>query len=132
MAPAAAPILPRLWQNQRVMAPNLARFILLGASIAVLAACLVEGSVSAVLGAAGTALFPPALFLLAEQDRSRIPLWIGLLAASLVAGLSIALLWRNSPAVAGLPAATWLTWLFAGALPFALIVVALVVRRPNT
>ena len=129
--PNRAAILPRLWQNRRVMAPSLARFILMGAAVAVLVACFARGPVPTLLGALATALFPPALLLLAERKESRAAVWIGLLALSLVCGLLIALFWHDSPAVAGLPLATWMTWLFAGLLPFLLIVFGWVVRRPE-
>ena len=103
----------------------------MGGAVAVLVACFARGPVSTLLAALGTALFPPALLLLAERRESPFPLWIGALAGSLVSGLMIAALWRDSPSFMGLPLATWLTWLFAGALPFVLIVFGLVVRRPD-
>ncbi len=129
MAPEAGTILAWLWQNHRVMAPSLARFILMGAALAALVACFARGPLSTLLGALAVALFPPALLLLAEQRGSKFPVWIGLLALSLVCGLLVALFWRGSPAFAGLPLATWLTWLLLGAMPFFLIVFGLVVRR---
>ena len=110
------------------MAPTLARFILMGAAVAVLVACFARGPVSTLLGALATALFPPALLLLAERKDATVPVWIGLLAVSLVAGFLVALFWRDSPAFAGLPLATWLAWLLLGALPFLLIVFGLVLR----
>ena len=73
----------------------------------------------------------PALLLLAEPRDSRAAVWIGLLALSLVSGLLVALFWRDSPAIAGLPWATWLTWLLAGVVPFFLIVFGWVIRRPE-
>ena len=83
------------------------------------------------LGVLAAALFPPALLLLAEPRESRAAVWIGLLALSLVSGLLVALFWRDSPAIAGLPWATWLTWLLAGVVPFFLIVFGWVIRRPE-
>ena len=113
-----------------MMAPSLARFILMGAALAALVACFARGPLSTLLGALAAALFPPALLLLAERRESAFPVWIGLLAVSLVSGLLIAVFWRGSPAFAGLPLATWLTWLFLGVMPFFLIVFGLVVRKP--
>ncbi len=114
-----------------MLAPSLARFILLGAAVAVLVACFAHGPVPTLLGALATALFPPALLLMAERRDSRAPVWIGLLALSLVSGLLVALFWHDSPTFAGLPQATWLTWLLAGVLPFFLIVFGWVVRKPE-
>ena len=131
MAPEPALILPRLWHNQPVLAPSLARFILAGAAVAVLVACFARGPVPTLLGALAVALFPPALLLLVEQRDSRAAVWIGLLALSLVSGLLVALFWKDSPVFAGLPWATWLTWLLAGVLPFGLIVFGWVIRRPE-
>jgi hypothetical protein len=48
-----------------------------------------------------------------------------------MAGLSVALFWRGSPVVQGLPLATWLTWLLLGAIPFVLVVFGVVVRRSD-
>ncbi|NIM01257.1 MAG: hypothetical protein GTO30_10400 [Acidobacteria bacterium] len=113
------------------MASSLARFVLLCAAVAVLVASFARGPVSTLLGVLAAALFPPALLLLAEREDARAPWWTGLLALSLVAGLSIAVFWRDSPVWAGLPSATWLTWLFAGMVPFAVIVFGWVLRRPG-
>ncbi len=103
----------------------------MGAALAALVACFARGPLSTLLGALAAALFPPALLLLAERRGSTFPVWIGLLALSRVCGLLVALFWRGSPAFAGLPLATWLTWSFLGAMPFFLIVFGLVVRRPE-
>jgi hypothetical protein len=113
------------------MASSLARFILLGAAVAFLIASFARGPVPTLLGALAAAAFPPALLLLTQHRDSRAPAWIGWLALSLASGLLIAVFWRDSPILAGLPLATWLTWLLAGALPFALIVFGLVFRRPE-
>ncbi len=129
--PKRASILAWLWQNHRVMAPSQARFILMGAALAALVACFARGPLSTLLGALAAALFPPALLLLAERGESAFPVWIGLLAVSLVSGLLVAVFWRGSPTFAGLPLATWLTWLLLGLMPFVLIVFGLVVKRPQ-
>jgi len=113
------------------MAPSLARFILMGAAVAVLVACFVRGPLPTLLGVLATALFPPALLLLAERRDPRAHVWIGLLALSLVSGLLIAVFWRDSRVLVGLPLATWLTWLLAGVLPFFLIVFGWVLRKPE-
>ena len=122
-------ILPRLWQNQRVMAPVLARFILMVAAVAALGACFVHGTGSALLGVLAAGLFPAGLLLLTEGRGSAFPRWILALAVSLLAGLSVALFWRDSPAIHGLPLATWLAWALLGAIPFALVMFGVVVRR---
>ena len=130
MAPEAGTILAWLWQNHRVMAPSLARLILMGAALAALVACFARGPLSTLLGVLAAAPFPPALLLLAERRAPAFPVWIGLLALSLVSGLLIAVFWRGSPVFVGLPLATWLTWLLLGGMPFFLIVFGLVVRKP--
>jgi len=107
----------------------MARLILMGAALAALVACFARGPLSTLLGALAAGLFPPALLLLAERRGSAFPVWIGLLAVSLVSGLLVAMFWRGSPAFAGLPLATWLTGLLLGLMPFVLIVFGLVVRR---
>lgn len=121
----ARSILTRLWQNQRVLAPALARFVLLGAGVATLVACFTDGGVARLCGALAVAGFPPALMLLAEPG-DRVPRWIVGLASSLAAGMAIAVLWSGSPFVAGLPLATWLTWILLGAFPFALVLYGIV------
>jgi hypothetical protein len=130
-SPKRVSILPRLWHNQRVMAPVLARLTLMVAAVAALLACFLQGAGATLLGVLAAGLFPAGLMLLAEDRESALPRWIALLAVSLMAGLSVALFWRGSPVVQGLPLATWLTWLLLGAIPFVLVVFGVVVRRSD-
>ena len=123
----AGSILACLWQNQRVMAAALARYALLGAGIAMLVACFVEGIVATFAGAIAAAVIPPALMLLPERD-SRPPAWIVCLAASLAAGMSVVLFWDGSAIVAGLPMASWTAWALLAAIPFVLVAYGVVFR----
>jgi hypothetical protein len=110
-----------------VRTPALARYALLGAGIATLVACFVEGAPATFAGALAAALFPPALMLLPDRD-SRPPWWIVALAASLAAGMSVVMFWSGSVTVAGLPAATWVSGLLLGAVPFVLVLYGVVLR----
>jgi hypothetical protein len=124
-------ILARLWHYHRVMAPALARYALLGAGIATLVACFVEGAVATFLGALAAALFPPALMLLPCGDSGPPP-WIVALAASLAGGMSVVVFWSGSVSVAGLPAATWASWLLLGVVPLLLVLYGVVLRGGET
>ena len=105
----------------------LARYALLGAGIATLVACFVEGRAATLAGALAATLFPTALMLLPERG-ARPPVWIVMFGLSLAVGLAIVVLWSGSAPVAGLPVATWWSWVLLGAVPFVLVLYGVVFR----
>jgi len=102
------------------MNERLAWLALTASSAAILVSSWLQSPAAVWPLAIGTAIFPGALFLVAETGRRRPPLWIVALTLSLVAGMLILIRGLGEQLYLGLPLATWLCWLLLGLIPFVL------------
>jgi uncharacterized membrane protein YgdD (TMEM256/DUF423 family) len=102
------------------MNERLAWLALTASSAAILVSSWLESPAAIWPLAIGTALFPGALFLVAETGRRRLPLWIVALTLSLLAGMSVLILDLGEQRYLGLPITSWLCWLLLGLIPFVL------------